>query len=216
MHVMLSNLTPDWGQIALYAVVTALAIMLLQKIPYVGKAIRFVFSLGILAFCIFLLLQQAPFDPTLGRFAGKLGLDDQEVTGSEVRIKMARDGHFWAVVSINGVKRRMLIDSGATVTALSEQTAAAVSVDKGTDLAPVLLRTANGVIKAQTGRIKELRVGPVVARNLNVVISPGFGNMDVIGMNFLSRLAAWRVEENTLILVPHHPQALPAEGNSSG
>jgi aspartyl protease family protein len=25
-------------------------------------------------------------------------------------------------------------------------------------------------------------------------------------MNFLSRLKSWRVEERTLILVPHHPQ----------
>jgi len=38
------------------------------------------------------------------------------------------------------------------------------------------------------------------------VVSPAFGETNVLGMNFLSRLASWRVEENTLILVPHHPQ----------
>jgi aspartyl protease family protein len=31
--------------------------------------------------------------------------------------------------------------------------------------------------------------------------------MDVLGMNFLSRLQSWRVEARTLILVPHHPQS---------
>jgi aspartyl protease family protein len=30
--------------------------------------------------------------------------------------------------------------------------------------------------------------------------------MEVIGMNLLSKLASWRVEGRTLILVPHHPQ----------
>jgi aspartyl protease family protein len=29
-------------------------------------------------------------------------------------------------------------------------------------------------------------------------------------MNFLSKLESWRVEGRTLVLVPHHPQDLPA------
>ena len=32
------------------------------------------------------------------------------------------------------------------------------------------------------------------------------GDTDVLGMNFLSRLKSWRVEEGVLVLVPHHPQ----------
>ena len=54
--------------------------------------------------------------------------------------------------------------------------------------------------------IDELRVGNIVARNLKIVTSPGLGGIDVIGMNFLSQLRGWRVEERTLILVPHNPQ----------
>jgi aspartyl protease family protein len=70
-----------------------------------------------------------------------------------------------------------------------------------------VLQTANGAAPAQAGRVDELKVGNIVARNLRVVSSPGLGNMDVLGMNFLSRLESWRVEGRTLILVPHHPQA---------
>ena len=39
-----------------------------------------------------------------------------------------------------------------------------------------------------------------------MVVSPAFGETDVLGMNFLSRLKSWRVEGSTLILEPHHPQ----------
>ncbi len=74
-------------------------------------------------------------------------------------------------------------------------------------LFPVVLQTANGAIRAETGEVKELRFGNVVARDLAVVVSPAFGNIDVLGMNFLSRLKSWRVEGRTLILTPHHPQA---------
>ena len=197
---------PEWQHLAFYAVVGALLIMLLQRIPYVGRVIRFGFSLGLLAFLIFVLLQQAPYQPELSRFTDKLGLDDQKVAGKELRVRMSPDGHFWVVASINGVKRRMLIDSGATVTAISEQTAREAKVDAGAGLAPVVLRTANGAAPAETGKVDELRVGNIVARNLRIVTSPGLGGLDVIGMNFLSRLDSWRVEGRTLILVPHHPQ----------
>ena len=125
-------------------------------------------------------------------------------------MKMASDGHFWVRARINGVERRMLIDSGATVTALSEETARAADVESGTGLARVVLRTANGTAPARTGKIDELRVGNIVARNLRIVTAPGLGTLDVLGMNFLSKLDSWRVEGRTLILVPHHPQNIGA------
>jgi aspartyl protease family protein len=139
---------PEWQHLAIYAVGIALIIMVLQRIPYVGRIVRFAFSLGLFAFLIFILLQQAPYQPSLSRFTEKLGLDDQKVSGGELRVKMAADGHFWAVASINGVKRRMLIDSGATVTAISHSTARQAGVDAGAGLAPVVLETANGTARA--------------------------------------------------------------------
>ena len=199
---------PEWQHLAVYAVVAAVLIMLLQRIPVVGKVVRFAFSLGLLAFVIFILLQQAPYQPELARFTAKLGLDDQQVSGKELRVKMSSDGHFWVLASINGVRRRMLIDSGATVTALSEATARAADIEAGTGLAPVVLRTANGSTPAKTGSINELRVGNIVARNLKIVTAPGLGGLDVLGMNFLSKLQSWRVEGRTLVLVPHHPQSV--------
>jgi aspartyl protease family protein len=198
---------PEWQQLALYPIGIALLIMALQRIPYVGRVVRFAFSLGLLAFLIFLGLQQAPYQPELARFTDKLGLDDQRVAGKELHVRMSPDGHFWVVASINGVQRRMLIDSGATVTAISQSTARAAKVDAGTGLTPIVLQTANGAAPAQTGKVDEIRVGNIVARNLRIVTSPGLGNLDVLGMNFLSKLQSWRVEDQTLILVPHHPQS---------
>jgi aspartyl protease family protein len=197
---------PEWQHLALYAVAAAAILMLLQRIPVVGRLIRVAFSLGLLAFLIFVVLEQAPYQPELARFTQSLGLDDQKVSGKELRVRMSSDGHFWALASINGVQRRMLIDSGATVTALSPQTVREAKIDAVSGFAPVVLRTANGAAPAQTGSIEELRVGNIVARNLKVVTSPGLGNLDVLGMNFLSKLDSWRVEGRTLILVPHHPQ----------
>ncbi|WP_447763375.1 retropepsin-like aspartic protease family protein [Sphingopyxis panaciterrae] len=200
----LTDLAPYFSgnQLAIYAVGVALILVILFKLPYVGRVLRGIFSFALLAFGIFLVLQHAPFDPNLSRITASLGLDRQEVVGNEVRIPMARDGHFWAEVHINGTKKRMLVDSGATVTALSEATAEAAGVKGDATLVPLLMKTANGTVRAEAGTIDRLEIGRIEARKLNVAISPGLGDTDVLGMNFLSALAAWRVEGRTLILVP--------------
>lgn len=204
MHV---TTPPEWQHLAIYAVGAAVLITLLLRLPYVGRVIRLLFSIALLAFFIFIVMQQAPYQPGLERLSQQLGLDNQQVVGSELRVRMAPDGHFWVDASINGVKQRMLIDSGATVTAISEETARAAGVGAGAGVTPVVLRTANGIAEARTGRVKQIRVGNIIARNLRIVTSPGMGNLNVIGMNFLSLLESWQVEGRTLILVPHHPQA---------
>lgn len=197
---------PEWQQLALYAVTAAVILTALFSIPRVGAFIRGAVSIVVLAFALFVLFQQAPFHPSLSRLMAKAGLDSQQVVGDEVRIQMSRDGHFWAEVDINGVKRRMLVDSGATVTTISEQTAEAAAVDPN-GLVPVVLRTASGAITARTGEIDRLSLGTIEARNLKVVVAPTPGSIDVLGMNFLSDLASWRVEKRTLVLVPDAPAA---------
>lgn len=194
---------PEWQQIAFYAAGAALFLIILFRLPYVGRVLRAFFSFALLIFAIFLLIQQAPFDPNLSRLSARLGLDGQTVVGDDARVRISPDGHFWARVAINGVERRMLIDSGATVTALSTGTADLASVERDANLLPVIMRTANGAVEAQTGTIAELGLDDIEARDLKVVISPALGAIDVLGMNFLSQLKSWRVEDRTLVLVPH-------------
>ena len=117
-------------------------------------------------------------------------------------IRLSPDGHFWARATIDGIERRMLIDSGATITALSARTARRAGIEAGQSLVPVLMRTANGTVRAETGRIRLLRLGDIEARDLPVVIAPALGDVDILGMNFLTQLESWRVEGRTLILVP--------------
>ncbi|KQW66938.1 peptidase [Phenylobacterium sp. Root77] len=192
----------DWRQLALAAAAAALLLFGLFSIPRIGLVIRAVFSFGVLALGLLIIFQRAALDPYLSQVTERLGLDSQQIVGREVRIAMASDGHFWVQADINGVRRRMLVDSGATVTALAPDTAARARVEADPSLVPVLVRTANGVVQAKTGEIESLKIGGIEAANLKVVISPSAGTIDVLGMNFLSQLASWRVEGRTLILTP--------------
>jgi aspartyl protease family protein len=136
------------------------------------------------------------------RVTSLLGDDEQRVSGGTVRIRMAADGHFWATAKINGVDRRMLIDSGATTTSLSLATAHAASLDLDQNPYPTTLTTANGMVFARTSSVAKLELGSIIAKDLRVVVAPEFGDTDVLGMNFLSRLKSWRVEDSMLVLEP--------------
>lgn len=132
------------------------------------------------------------------RFSGLLS--GQHASGTEVRIAQASDGHFYATVGLDGVERRMLVDSGATTTALSVATAQAIGLDLDQSSFPAIISTANGRVQARTATVRRASVGTIGIGDLGVVVSPAFGDSDILGMNFLSRLGSWRVEGRTLIL----------------
>jgi aspartyl protease family protein len=119
---------------------------------------------------------------------------------------MARDGHFWLRAEINGVPARFLVDTGATLTAVSSDTAERAGLAPRRAGIPIRMQTANGMVAAKLTEIDDLRFGNVAAHGLDAIIAPGLGPTNVVGMNLLSRLSSWRVENNVLILVPHHPQ----------
>ncbi|MCP3733625.1 TIGR02281 family clan AA aspartic protease [Sphingomonas sp. RP10(2022)] len=196
------------GHALLYLLLLILPVsaLIARRVPVVRVLLSLASWAIIAGLLVMVVSQRERFDPYLQRVASLLKLDDQNVVGKETRIRMAADGHFWARVTLDGVTRRMLVDSGATVTALSTPTARAAALDMQKSIFPMILNTANGQISAQTATVRELRLGDIVARDLGVVVSPAFGDTDVLGMNFLSKLKSWRVEGNTLILEPHHHQ----------
>ena len=120
------------------------------------------------------------------------------VAGSEVRIPMAVDGHFWVEGSINGSPVKFLVDSGATVTTIDRATAlrAGATVDDARDQ---VVRTGNGMIRVSRGRAQSLQIAAIERANVGLHIVDG-DDMNVLGMNFLSSLTRWSVEGRWLIL----------------
>ena len=191
--------------IYLVLLILPISALIARRVPLVRVMTMLAAWAALFVVLALVVAQREKFDPYLARVTSMLHLSDQEVVGREVRIRMSADGHFWADVTVAGVSRRMLIDSGATVTALSSDTAAAMGLRVERPLFPVLIQTANGQVSARTTTIGEMRLGNIVARDLPAVVAPAFGDTDVLGMNFLSKLASWRVEGRTLILAPHNP-----------
>ena len=129
------------------------------------------------------------------------GEADQQVKGGALRIRRARDSHFWVDGQVNGRPVRFLIDSGATVTTLTRDTAERAGVDSSGGFG-VMVNTANGPMMVERGRAERLSIGPIQREDLAVHVADVPGDIDVIGMNFLSTLSGWSVEGPTLVLRP--------------
>ncbi len=121
--------------------------------------------------------------------------------GETLRLRQASDGHYWIDAQLNGEEVRFLVDSGATTTSLSTATARRAGIEPSGGF-PAIVQTANGTITVQRGRADRIEIGTIVREDMAVHISDGFGNTNVLGMNFLSSLSGWGVENGWLILRP--------------
>lgn len=119
--------------------------------------------------------------------------------GEELRIPIAEDGHFWVEANVNGHEESFLVDSGATMTTISRETASKAGIETGMRVA--LVETANGTVPMRRARAERFAVGPIQRSDFAVQVND-HGDGNVLGMNFLSSLQGWRVEGNYLVLQP--------------
>ena len=173
---------------------------------FIGRLMSTGSTLVLCGVLVLIVLQLVRLDPRFDVAMSEVGLPEQSVVGGETRVELAPDGHYWLNAEVNGVPARFLVDTGATLTAISADTAQRAGLEQRRDRLPVTMTTANGTITVPTTTVDEIRFGNVAAFGLDAVIAPNIGETNVVGMNLLSRLAQWRVEQGTLVLVPNNPQ----------
>jgi aspartyl protease family protein len=117
--------------------------------------------------------------------------------GGTLRIPVADDGHFWVEAKINGHALRFMIDSGASITTISRDSAEGAGVP--TNGRRTVVNTANGPASAIQADADRLEVGPIERTDFPVDINE-HDDTNLLGMNFLSSLKSWRVEGNYLVL----------------
>lgn len=204
-------------QLALGGIVAVLVGgMFARALPLAAGLVRGLGNLAILLALVLTVAHTVHVETGIGVLDRLAGRPEAEMTvsGGETRARLGEDGHFWLTARIGGETVRFLVDTGATITTLSERAAGRLGLEADRDAPAIMLTTANGMTRAERTTIPEMRIGTVVVRRLGAVIAPGIGETNVLGMNFLSKLASWRVEGEVMVLVPHHPA--PATGRFDG
>ena len=119
--------------------------------------------------------------------------------GQQIRIPIADDGHFWVAAKLNGRDVRFMVDSGASVTTVSRETALVAGVPIGNE--HVIVNTANGPARATKAYAEQLQIGSIEKTDFPIDITEN-DDTNLLGMNFLSSLQGWRVEGSYLVLQP--------------
>lgn len=188
-----------WGIGALMLVGSSLFARQMPVSQWLKMLLAWVAIFGV-AFVLFLFRDEGRvvWQRATAEITGRSG----ETVGTTLRIRQADDGHFWVRASVNGRPTDFMIDSGATMTTLTQATAAAAGVTASGGF-PVLVETANGTVETQRARIEKLTIGPITQNDAAVLIGADtMGDTSLLGMSFLSTLKSWRVERRTLILEP--------------
>jgi len=110
-------------------------------------------------------------------------------------------GHFVAEPQINGARIQTLVDTGASIVALSFEDAARAGVYPAANAFRIPVSTANGSVNAAPVKLREVRIDRIVLRDVDAVVLPqGRLSGSLLGMSFLRRLASFEVSKGRLVL----------------
>jgi len=98
-------------------------------------------------------------------------------------------GMFETIGSINGQTIDFLVDTGATLIAMNQNEAKRLGIQYRTQGEPTTASTASGTAKAYRVRLREVRLGNIVRRNVEALVLEGNSPQEVLlGMSFLGGL----------------------------
>lgn len=184
-------------------VLAVAAQMVMARRPGIGIGMRNIAYLGLLIAGLLTVTRFALHNRTSDAV---LWLDHTRaatIEGSETVVSMRADGHFWVKAQLNGEPVDFLVDTGATYTTVPASIARKAGLEASEDGEGRLLDTANGTVVARMAMARSLRFGNIAASDLPLAVLPDAQNdTSVLGMNLLSQLKSWRVEDNRLILTP--------------
>jgi aspartyl protease family protein len=118
-------------------------------------------------------------------------------------ISLPRDarGHFQTEGRIEGQRIGFMIDTGASVVALNETSAARFGLRPSRGDYNATVTTANGTIKAARARLAIVDIGGLVVRDVEAMVLPDEAlSENLLGLSFLSKLKRFEYANGRMVL----------------
>lgn len=123
-------------------------------------------------------------------------------TGVTTQVVKGPDGHYWAEAKIDGRAVRVLVDTGASVVALTRADARRLGVDPASEAFTGHVQTASGVVRAAPVRLKTISVAGVRVDDVEALVVEEGLAYSLLGMSYLGRLSAFEATPTGLTLRP--------------
>jgi aspartyl protease family protein len=135
--------------------------------------------------------------------AAQASVPADRVSNSARSVVVPRDarGHFQVDARVDGGRLSFMVDTGASVIALTASDAARLGIHPSPGEFVAEVRTANGTVRAAPTRLDAVEVGDLVVRDVAAVVLPDEALSDnLLGLSFLSRLRRFEYSDGKLVL----------------
>jgi aspartyl protease family protein len=118
-------------------------------------------------------------------------------------VSIGRDhrGHFQANGRVDGRQTSFMVDTGASVIALTQSSAARIGIRPSRSDFNAPVSTANGVVKGARTRLDSVNIGGLEVRDVQAMILPDeVLSENLLGLSYLSRLRRFEFAGGKLVL----------------
>jgi len=109
-------------------------------------------------------------------------------------------GQYSVDAYIDGVSVRFLVDTGASFVSISQETANRLGLTETPGSPHYVLETANGRVNSYGVKLPSLDLGSIYVKDVDAVVNPNMGGLNLLGANFLQRLTSVEQRGGELIL----------------
>jgi aspartyl protease family protein len=142
--------------------------------------------------------------PALANSVSRKAAETETVAQAGTRsLRIPRDsrGHFQTEGRIDGQRIGFMVDTGASVIALNETSAARFGLRPSRGDYKASVTTANGTIKAAPARLAMVELGGLVVRDVDALVLPDEAlSENLLGLSFLSKLKRFEYANGTMVL----------------
>jgi aspartyl protease family protein len=118
-----------------------------------------------------------------------------------LRIPPDARGHFETEGRIEGQRIGFMVDTGASMIALNEASAARFGLRPTPRDYNARVTTANGTVKAAHTRLAMVEVGGIIVRDVDAMVLPDEAlSENLLGLSFLSKLKRFEYANGTMVL----------------
>jgi aspartyl protease family protein len=167
-----------------------------------GSVVRNICILvAVMAVAAIALRENSGESPPVPKPAGP-AMPDRTATASanELVVRADGNGHFLVSATVGPRDIEFMVDTGASMVALSPQDAEAIGFFVHQLDYSGKAETANGVARFAPVVIEEIAVGDIVVRNVPAAVVETPMRRSLLGMTFLRKLAGFEVRGDRLIL----------------
>lgn len=139
-----------------------------------------------------------PTEPPQPERLQPLGQAAPMVTNT-LALRARADGHVFLTAAVNGASIPFIVDTGATMVALTHADALKAGVAGNLNYT-VPIHVASGVARAAPVMLQQIRIGALVVDNVEGMVVQGEGGISLLGQSFLKRLQGYEMRGNILTL----------------